>query len=141
MKINSINGFTLIEMLGVVVIMTILVAISYISYDRYIEYSRKRAYEESVNNLEIAIDFYIQDNRATMPREDGDSYKLMISKLKELNYLTEDIQNEKNESCMTESYVIIRRDNSKFTYTINMVCGETKNAYKINGEKKTFNLE
>ena len=134
------NGFSLIELLAIIVIITILSGIGYMSYTSYIEKARKKAFQQSIDSVEMSVDFYIQENRSVLPVDEDQEVKIKLSKLKQLGYIKEDIYNNKKESCMDDSYIIIKYMNQNYTYTINMICGNTNKSININCDEKQFNI-
>lgn len=139
MKYNK--GFSYIEVLATFVIVAVIATTAVLSYNLLINKAKENSFQKSVNALEIAVDFYIQNNRSSLPKNNGDTEKVMVSKLKQLGYINNDVNNISNESCMEESYIIISKIDNKYTYTIQMICGNEKKKYKINCEKKMYNLD
>ena len=121
--------------------MGVIAGIAILGYDSYTKKSREQAYRQSINSLEIAVDFYIQNNRSKLPKEHGEKIELPIKQLKKLNYIKNDIYNEKNENCMDKSYVTITRIDNRFTYSIQMICANSKQKIIVDCENKEYNLD
>ena len=67
MKLNN-KGFSLIEILAVVVILGIVSTIGIVSVTRLIDNSKKHYYEAQQNNLVLAARAYASDHKEVLPR-------------------------------------------------------------------------
>ena len=61
-KKKNQKGFSLVELLAVVAIMGILTGISIMAYQRYVELTRKKAYNVLVSSTQSAMDEYLMDH-------------------------------------------------------------------------------
>lgn len=122
---NKRNGFSLIELICIIVIVGLVITMTILGISRMREQSKidsKLAQEETINS---ACESYINKNRNIAPKAVGESVNVTFEELKENNYLTEDIKNSKNESCMTNSYVRVYKLNQKeYSYLPYLYCGE-----------------
>ena len=125
MKRRRRKGFSLIELLAVIVIVGVIAAIVIISFNRYIDNSKKEKDKSNKNNAEMATKLFMQDNKDRLPVMIGDSVKLDLKDLKKFNYLKNDIKNSNNEDCMEKSFVRVyklsKEDYSYYTY---LYCGD-----------------
>lgn len=129
----STKGFSLIELLGVMVILSILAVISISAVTRYIDQSRKQKVVQNKKNVAIAAELYLQANRDLMPKMIGEVVYVPLSDLRNTNYIKEDVTNEKGEDCMRESFVrVFKLGEGDYNYTTYLFCG---------GEKAPENVE
>ena len=63
MKMSSVSGFSLIELMTVVAVVAILSAVAYPSYTDYVRRSRVAEATANLNDLRIRQERYFQDNR------------------------------------------------------------------------------
>ena len=127
-KLKQKKGFTIIELMAVIVIIAIiatLVITSVISY-------RERAKEEYISalkdQLELAARSYYSDNPKSLPRgqiEDG--YKIynsyvMASNLMVNNYFTNNLVDDEGNDCSSESYVTVSNVFGDYNYESCLIC-------------------
>ena len=114
------KGFTLVELLGVIVILLLLVLIVTPIFINYTKKASKSAYEVQINTIkesarEWALD---EENIKLLPTKEDECVKITLEKLKELGLLDYNITNPKtNEKFLDESAVIIRKEGKELTYT------------------------
>ena len=127
MKKDKKHGFTLVELICAIVILGLLITMSVIAVTKTIEKSKvdsKLAQEKLLNK---ACESYIYDNKDKAPKAIGDSVNIDLKTLKDKHYLTEDIKNSNNESCMDNSYIRVYKLNKReYTYLPYLYCGKDK---------------
>ena len=115
MKRNE-RGFTLVELLAVIVILGLLMAIAIPSVTKYITQSRKKTLISSIDSYITAVTTAVNDNEfGTMSKEDT------------IYYIP--VNNDENNSCVSlekggtdpfgnwkEAYVVVNYDSDKYSY-------------------------
>ena len=123
-KINR-KAFSLVELLAVVVILGLLAAIGIVATSSLIDRSKQDKMDSQKNTVTMSAQTYMQNNKNLVPKIIGESRIIKVSDLRASNYLTEDIKNDKGESCMEKSYVrVYKLSNSEYTYTTFLYCGD-----------------
>ena len=138
MKLKKINnkGFSLVEILAVVVILGIVSTIGIVSVTKLIENSKKHYYESQQNNLVLAARAYVSDHKEVQPRNIGEKKKVYLKDLYETNYLKDEIVDKNKGKCYTEdkkdasgkvvekaSYVnVIKTTNNDYAYKGYLYC-------------------
>ena len=118
------KGFTMVELLGTIVVLSILMLLGIISVNKLIERSKVEQLVHQKQTLKAAAEAYAQDNETELPASIGEKNTIMASVLKDSKYLKNDIYNSKKESCMEKSYVIIYKSSkNKYNYTPVLCCG------------------
>ena len=122
--LNSSKGFTLVELLAVILIIGILLTISVTAVMHYIDKAREEQLASQEKIVTMAAESYLQANRSQLPKSIGETTSVSLATLRTSKYLTEDIKNSDGESCMSESYVtVLKKTQKKYVYTASLHCG------------------
>ena len=116
------KGFTLAELLGVIVILLLLVLIVTPLFIKYSKNAGKTAYDVQINNIkESAKEWALDDDNAKLlPKKDDECVEVTLEKLKQEGLLDYNLKNPKTgEKFNDELTVIIRKEGKKLTYTFN----------------------
>ena len=123
-KLNN-KGFSLIELMGALVILAIITVVTVVAVARFIDKSKQQKIVQNKKNVAVAAELYLQANRDLVPKVIGDSTKVMLSELRKHNYIKEDVTNAKNESCMKESFVYVTKlSENDYSYVTKLYCGD-----------------
>ena len=132
-KIKNNKGFSLIELLAAMVVLSIIGVITIVGVQRYINQSKEQKTIQNKKNVSLAAELYLQSNRDLFPKMIGDSVRVQLSDLKKANYIKEDVRNENDEDCMKESYVLVRKiAENEYAYVTELICGNDKAPEKDN---------
>ena len=116
------NGFTLIEIIGAIIILGILLIIAVPYMNRNLETFRADYYnsiEETI--LSSGRNFYT-DNRKYLPSSYLESSKVSLNTLENQKYMDEVLDYEGN-SCNKDSYVIvIKKSKTEYDYYLCLIC-------------------
>ena len=110
MKTNK-RGFTVVELLVVLVILGILITLAYISVSKYLNQARSTTYEDFEKNITSGVTNYLIDHTGSIPNE-GESLVVDVEKLVCEGYI-DNLQDprESSKTCNLESYAIVKRNN------------------------------
>ena len=118
------KGFSLVELLAVIIILGLIAAIGIGATSMLVDRAKEEKMESQKNTVTMSAQTYMQNNKNLVPKIIGESKIIKVSDLRRSNYLTEDIKNNKGESCMEKSYVkVYKLSNSEYTYTTFLYCG------------------
>ena len=121
---NKVRGFSLVELLAVVVILGIICTFGITTTYVLVEKAKETKTNNDKNTISMAAQSYVQNNKNLVPKIIGESVNIKVSDLRTNNYLTEDIKNSKGESCMENSYVrVYKLSNTEYIYTAYLYCG------------------
>lgn len=110
-----ISGFTLVELLGVIVLLSILGVIAVSTIDKNIKQGRVKTCKTQEKNIVEGAKTYIIDN----PNYTGN---LTIGTLKSLGYINEDLINPMTDNPYNDSsYVSVSYSSNKYTYVVTYV--------------------
>lgn len=129
------KGFTLTELLGVIVILGLIALIAVPAINSALNSSKQKAFDEQVKTIENTARTYMADNPLKLPSMSGGKCFLSVETLKDEGLLEdEDLENpkyKKNSTEGTESKdyfnggIIITYDTSKSKYTYEYVTTNT----------------
>lgn len=116
------NGFTLVEWLAVIAILSIISLIAVPSINKSISSSRDKAYNAQVNNLKVGAKEWGTDNIYSLPAS-GATVTVNLKTLKQGGYADSNIKNPKTNKKMSDTCtkVVIGNNSGKLTYTITIV--------------------
>ena len=140
--VNNSKGFSLVEILATIVIIGIVSTVGIVSVNSMINKSRQHFYESQKQQMVLAAQSYVNDNRNILPRNVGGMKKIKLSVLREKNYLKEDIiDQDKNVCDQNKSYVTVYKSNqTEYKYHGYLDCPACKKngavCYEDDGELK-----
>lgn len=142
------KGFTLIEVLAVIVILAVIAGLIIPNIKRYKDKGNKEYYNKLKDNIVLAVKDYYSNHPEELPRGqivgDGNdrvkisATELNVNDLISNNYLTNEIVDTQGKSCVkTESKVVVKNTNGNYTYTLCDFCdgilaNESSNDCKVN---------
>ena len=86
------RGFTLIELIGTIIIVGLMVLIIVPTVNKVIKSSQIFSDKQLDDNLIIAAKSWVSDHKAELPKINGWSYNIQLSKLKEEGYLDNELK-------------------------------------------------
>ncbi len=129
MKMNN-KGFSMVEILAVVVILGVLSTIGIVSVTKLIENSRKHYYEAQSDQLVLAAQSYANDNKNILPKNIGGTHTIYLKELIDKKYIKEDIVDKNKVPCYTEDQEV---DGKKVKGSRVDIYKSSKNEYKYIG--------
>ncbi len=120
------KGYTLIELLGVIVLLSILSSLGVVVYTNFMIQREQVYYKELEESMLLAGGEYYTFNKSSAPLMFGDEKKVTLSYLKNNIYTEGEIKDARNNSCdLEESYVGAYKDSiDKTNYYVCLVCGD-----------------
>ena len=120
---NKKNGFTLVELLGVIVIIGILSTMAITGVTKLINKTKNVSDDTLKDTARMAAESFMQANKDEMPKSIGETTDLKINTLKSSNYIKE-FKNSKGQDCSNNSYVkVYKQSKNKYVYTPYIYCG------------------
>lgn len=129
------KGFTLVELLAVIVILAIILSIAVPTITNIIDNSNQEAYVSNEKMIVKAAKTYIAGNNVELPNTIGDTLEIKISTLQSAGYLNP-IKDPKNSSISCDGYLLITKiDAANYDYTPYLKCGDglVANGYSTDG--------
>ena len=121
------KGFTLIEVLGVIILLAIVTTITVPAITRQIKKGNEESYNAQIKRIKTAADLYVSDNLNYFTSECTD---IFLSTLQNNNYVDKDITNPlTNELFDKNMNIKVERGKDSnggltksFTVTVNAAC-------------------
>ena len=119
------NGFTLIEMLAVIVVLGILMGLAVVGYTGIKANITDTYYKGVEETVLMSASEYFTYNENLIPQNYGEIKKISLSQLIEKKY-TEEVVDQQGKNCDTDnSYVMAYKDaNDKVKYAVCLKCGD-----------------
>lgn len=115
------RGFTLLELLAVVVLLGILALVSLPAVKEYINNSKQSLLNDQLDYLKTGLKSWASANVFSLP-EEGDSIKLTLGQLKQSGYVDIKVTNPKTSKCLSnEMEFTIASKNSSLVYEVGEV--------------------
>ena len=122
-KMGKKNGYTLIELLAVIVVLALLSTVAFVSISKVMGTAKERYYISLENNLEAVARDFASDNRNYLPKSIGGVKKIYLGTLKKANYIKDVIDYNKSDCFDDQTYVqVFKYAKGKYSYTTFLVC-------------------
>ena len=121
-NMKNIKGFTLVEVIGAVIILGILAILAVPLFTKQLNEFRDDYYENLVSNFENSGREFFSDNRMYRPTGKLEAAKVTLNTLNGQKYIDEFVDYEGGE-CNKDSYVVvIRKDKDEYDYHACLKC-------------------
>lgn len=113
------KGFTLAELLGVIVILSLIALVVLPAIDNSLKESKETMYQSQLNTIREAAKTWASDHVEELPSTTNASITVTLADLKTGGYIDQDIKNPKTESLFADTlYVRIRYFENDYEYTV-----------------------
>lgn len=110
------KGFTLIEVLGVIVILSIIALITVPMIGKYIKQAKNDSYDNQVSFIKLATQNWVSDHKNQFS-DTTLSNKVFLSQLINDDYLEKTVyQTYSTCTISAQSYVLVTKKTKSFTY-------------------------
>ena len=121
------KGFTLAEVLGVIVLLSLLAAISFSGITNRLNNSKQEISEAQETLILNSAELYVNENRLIYEKKAGNVYCILVESLIEQEYLSSPILDISGEEIDYKTKVKVVYLNDKFQFTYNPdECTEVK---------------
>lgn len=119
------KGFTLIEVLTVVAIVSLLTTIAITSVSSVLKSGNDKYYKNQENMILMAAKEYYLDHKNELPLIEDEPSEVTIKELEDGDYI-DNVKSGKGNSCNKESKVTVyKTKNGKYKYTVKLLCPDT----------------
>ena len=121
------KGFTLIEILAVVVILGFVSLITMPVVQKNINDSKKQAYETQIDNIERAAKDWASENLSYLPEKEGTSISITLYTLMSLGYIDNNLVDPLTEKYFDpETIISITKKNNNYKYQVHVIFSNEK---------------
>lgn len=115
------KGFTLIELIGVIVLIAIVGIVASLSIGNYTSYGFSTINDQLDKQLVLSAKMYYTDNKVEL-RKLGNKI-ISYETLKSSGYITNDMVDYDGNSC-DKSYVVVYMEDNKYKYAGCIICDD-----------------
>lgn len=120
------KGFTLVEIMAVIIVLGVIALIAFPSVNSMIKAGREDLYEEQLEEIKLASKKWAFNNTKLLPDNDGQSITITLLQLKRAGYLPLDIRNPKTNELLSNGLsIVITYKNNDYEYKIKEVITNT----------------
>jgi len=113
------KGFTLVELLAVIIVLSLILAIAVPSVNKYLKASKEKAYEVQINNMLEAAETYANTYREILPQNDGDETTITLGQLKAEGLIKNEITDPREDKYFDDSLeFVIRKNGKNYVYEV-----------------------
>ena len=114
------KGFTLTELMGVLIILGLLSLIIIPLVSNILKEQKEKQYEQQITNIKLMAKNFGVDNLSILPTKDNESMDITIGQLKSLGYVEKNIVNPITEQAISDcARVTITKSGKNYNYTYN----------------------
>lgn len=137
------KGFTLAELLTVIVIIGVLSTTAIIAVNRYRKSSHQKYYDKQLELFKIAGQSYFTDYKSELPTINMDSRRVTLETLISKNYINKIVDINKKTCDVVKSIVQVQKKSTgKYVYSAYLKCpDETVGSIKNSNDIGQFNYE
>ncbi len=106
------KGFTLMELLAVIIILGVLMTLGVVSVQKYLDQARNASYDDFERTLKASTTNYLIEHTGEIPTI-GSTFRINATDLINNGYLkTLKDPDKPNSDCNSSSYVIVKRNSN-----------------------------
>lgn len=126
------QGFTLVELLGVLLILSLLLVIVVPVVSSIMKNSKAKANEDQKNLIVESAKLWVADNSSSLSDVTGDTYEISLEALKSGGYLkAEEIKDLESKVSLSKACVIVTTNENSYGYEFNDECYSYTNGMAI----------
>ena len=113
------NGFTLAELLGIIIILAVLTLIAMTSITNTMKESKEDLYDIQIDNIITGAKTWASSHAFELPENNGETITLTLEQLKQAGFVEEDITNPlTNELFENTLQVKITKIDNNYKYEV-----------------------
>lgn len=113
------NGFTLAEILAVIIILGVIVLIAIPNVDDILDKGKQKSYDLQIKLIEDSLKNWAADNVFKLPSEDGKYIVMTLGELKRAGFIDVEVRNPDTNECFSnDTELKITRYSNNLKYEV-----------------------
>lgn len=122
-RLKNNKGITLMELLAVVVILGILTTVATGAISKLIDKSNENYYKNQKDNIALAAQSYLSDNRGLLPLKKGDDNAITIYLVSlTSNGYIKTVKDKNGKNCTDTIVKVTRKGKNNYEYKVCLEC-------------------
>ena len=122
------KGFTLAELLAVIVILGLIAVITIPAVTKTLGETKGNLCEDQLKNIKEAARLYGSDHLLDLPSKDGQSFQITLGDLQNGGYIEKELKNPKDSKMVDPNLAItITKQGKKYKYDVENFCDGQSN--------------
>ena len=117
------KGFTLVELLAVIVILAVVITVAVPAFNKYILQSEKQYYNSLEKSVKTSGMEYFNENSVFFPKEVGEYAVVNKDELKGSGII-ENITDSEGNPCQEVNVIVQKKENGSYEYMTCLKCGD-----------------
>ena len=111
------KGFTLVELLAVILVLGLVLVIAVPSVNKYLKSSKQKAFDVQINTMVEAVETYANTFRKVLPQNNGEEVRITLGQLKAEGLIKNDMTDPKTDKYFDDSIEFtIRKNGNNYIY-------------------------
>ena len=117
---KRINGFTMVELLAVIVILSLLLLVTVTTVSSQFKNGKDDLYDKQLENIKLSAQMWGSDNKTLLSSIQNDCVSLTLGYLKEAGYVDINIKNPASNLAFgdDEVFVNITKEEKRYKYEV-----------------------
>jgi len=113
------KGFTLVELLAVILVLGLVLVIAVPSVNKYLKSSKQKAFDVQINTMVEAVEAYANTFRKVLPQNNGEEVRITLGQLKAEGLIKNDMTDPKTDKYFDDAIEFtIRKNGNNFIYEV-----------------------
>jgi len=113
------KGFTLVELLGIIVILAVIILLIVPIVDTNLQKNKEELYTTQIENISLALKNWGAENMFNLPNDEGGAITVTLGQLKQAGFIDEDVVNPITGECFPNDMLLtITKKGNNYEYEV-----------------------
>jgi len=113
------KGFTLVELLGIIVILAVIILLIVPIVDTNLQNNKEELYTTQIENISLALKNWGAENMFNLPNDEGGAITVTLGQLKQAGFIDEDVVNPITGECFPNDMLLtITKKGNNYEYEV-----------------------